>query len=570
MTSETLGARQIAEVMSTFSGALGLHREVINRLNVYPVPDGDTGTNMRLTLESVEGELAGLADHDDLEAVCKAISHGSLMGARGNSGVILCQILRGLSQAFAGAPRGVDAVTLASALKEANFAARSGVMRPVEGTILTVAAAAADAACAAAETTDPLSEVAAAAREAAVTALAETPGLLPVLAKAGVVDAGGAGLVLLFDAFSHVIDGRPMPSALPLPGEVARRLERGEVAIDAGEGPAPERPAPEPSETPAGEVGDLRYEVMYFLEAPDETVPAFKQLWASIGDSIVVVGGDGLWNCHIHTDDIGGAIEAALDVGRPRSIRVTDLRDEIEEESWVREESAHAPAEAPAEEAYQTTSVIAVATGDGIRRIFQSLGVRHIVAGGQSMNPSTAEILDMIERVPGEEVVILPNNKNILAVAAQAAEVAGKPTKVVPTAGIQEGFAALLEYDPEASSAENAVAMAGAASRVVAGEVTRAVRESETPAGHVEAGEWIGVTRSGIEVVAASASEATCGLLDRLVTDAHEIVTLIEGAGARPAETRRITEWLAANRPGVSVEIHQGGQPLYPYLVASE
>ncbi|HET9092690.1 MAG TPA: DAK2 domain-containing protein [Acidimicrobiales bacterium] len=569
MTSETLGARQIAEVMSAFSGGLGLHREVINRLNVYPVPDGDTGTNMRLTLESVERELAEVPDHDDLEAVCKAISHGSLMGARGNSGVILCQILRGLSQAFAGAPHGVDGLTLATAFKEANFAARSGVMRPVEGTILTVAAAAADAACAAAETTDPLPEVAAAAREAAVTALAETPDLLPVLAKAGVVDAGGAGLVLLFDAFSHIIDGRPMPSALPLPGEVARRLERGEVAIDAGEQPAPERPAPELTE-PVGEVGDLRYEVMYFLEAPDETVPAFKELWASIGDSIVVVGGDGLWNCHIHTDDIGGAIEAALDVGRPRSIRVTDLREQVEEESWVREQSAHAPVEAPAEEPHQTTSVIAVATGDGIRRIFHSLGVRHIVAGGQSMNPSTAEILDMIEHVPGEEVVILPNNKNILAVAAQAAEVSGKPTKVVPTAGIQEGFAALLEYDPEASSAENAAAMAEAASRVVAGEVTTAVRESETAAGHVEAGEWIGVTRSGIEVVAASASEATCGLLDRLVTEDHEIVTLIEGAGARPAETRRITEWLAANRPGVSVEIHQGGQPLYPYLVASE
>jgi hypothetical protein len=216
------------------------------------------------------------------------------------------------------------------------------------------------------------------------------------------------------------------------------------------------------------------------------------------------------------------------------------------------------------------TSVVAVASGDGIGRIFHSLGVRHIVAGGQSMNPSTEQILSMIEATPGAEVIVLPNNKNIRAVAAKACELSERPARVVDTAGIQEGFAALLEYDPEVGADANAEAMTAAAERVVAGEVTQAVRASETPVGEIAAGDWIGVSRHGIEVVAGSASDATCRLLDRLLTESHEIVTIIEGAGAKAADTRRVTEWVSAHRPDVTVELHIGGQPLYPYLVAVE
>ncbi|HLI43069.1 MAG TPA: DAK2 domain-containing protein [Acidimicrobiales bacterium] len=570
MTAAALGAPDVAGLMTVFGQALERHRDTLNRLNVYPVPDGDTGTNMHLTLESVTRELSELADYEDLAAVCTAISHGSLMGARGNSGVILCQILRGMAQAFSAAEV-IDARTLATGLAGANAAARSGVMRPVEGTILTVAAAAAEAAGRAACSSGcDLAAVAAAARSAAVEALARTPEQLPTLAKAGVVDAGGAGLVLLFDALVQVTSGEEMPGALALPEAVAERLSRnGAVMPEASDELAELQGLAHEGGDPGG---DLRYEVMYFLEAPDELVPAFKQVWAGIGDSIVVVGGDGLWNCHIHTNDIGGAIEAALDAGRPRSIRVTDLLEQVEEESWVRraeEQLAHEP---EPEEAGppQHTAVIAVATGDGIRRIFHSLGVRHIVAGGQSMNPSTAEILEMIDEVPAAEVVILPNNKNIFAVARQAAEVASKPARVVPTEGIQEGFAALMEYDPEATAEDNAAAMATAMSRVVAGEVTQAVRSGDTPAGEVAEGDWIGLTRNGVEVIGTSAAEAACLLLDRIVTPAHEIVTIIEGAGARPADTRRITEWLAEHRPGASVDLHDGGQPLYRYLVSAE
>jgi hypothetical protein len=310
---------------------------------------------------------------------------------------------------------------------------------------------------------------------------------------------------------------------------------------------------------------------MYFLEASDEALPAFKAVWEGIGDSIVVVGGDGLWNCHIHTDDIGAAIEAALDVGRPRDIRVTDLLDQVEEESWVRRASELAPPSAPVvDEPAPVTSVVAVATGDGIRRIFYSLGVHDIVAGGQSMNPSTAQILEVVDAARGAEVVILPNNKNIVAVAEQVRQLTGKPTFVVPTAGIQEGFAALLEYDPGATAEENAESMSAAGLRVRAGEVTKAVRASESEAGPIEAGDYIGLSRNGIESVAATLADATRGLLAKMLSETDEIVTLIEGAGATAADTRHVSEWLREAWPGVSLELHHGGQPLYPYLVSVE
>jgi hypothetical protein len=569
-----LTAADVARVMGAYEASLAQHRDVINRLNVYPVPDGDTGTNMHLTLESVGRELALLGESEDMGAICKAISHGSLMGARGNSGVILCQILRGLSGVFSAAGQ-VGETELASGLTEANTAARSGVMRPVEGTILTVARAAAEAAEIAAGELVGLLGVGEAARSAAVVALHRTPELLPVLAAAGVVDAGGAGLVLLFDSILHVIDGRQLPALLPLPDSVVAMLG-GSGPIGPSEGPDGGGSLPpgmaEMRDLAHGDVSELRYEVMYFLEAPDDSVPAFREVWAGIGDSIVVVGGDGLWNCHIHTDDVGAAIEAALDAGRPRQIRVTDLMEQVEEESWVRraEAAGVTSALAPDGSPPPVTSVVAVATGDGIRRIFHSLGVRHVVAGGQSMNPSTEQILEVIDATPGSEVVVLPNNKNIFAVAAQACELSEKPARAVATEGIQEGFAALLDYDPEAGAEENAASMTLAAARVVAGDVTQAVRASDSPAGPIAIGDWIGLSRGGICSVGGSASEATCRLLEALLAENHEIVTIIEGAGATAAATRRITEWLADQHPEVAVELHQGGQPLYPYLVAAE
>ncbi|MHB8663425.1 MAG: DAK2 domain-containing protein [Acidimicrobiales bacterium] len=540
-----LGADDLKAIVGVYRDALRTHQDAINRLNVYPVPDGDTGTNMALTLESVVTELDGTLD---MAQVCKAISHGSLMGARGNSGVILSQILRGIAKGFETTTEAGGATT-ADAFASASEAAYQAVQRPVEGTILTVCRAAATAATEVRD--EPLVDVLEAARVAAADALAATPDQLPALKQAGVVDAGGAGFALLIDAFLNVAAGRPLPEAQETSGP-------GPIVIGDHDG--------------HDDVSDLRYEVMYLLEAPDATVPAFREVWAGIGDSIVVVGGDGLWNCHIHTDDIGAAIEAALDVGRPREIRVTDLIEQVEEERWVREAPPSPEEGGPGvlHGGPVTTAVVAIATGAGVGRLFRSVGVQAIVAGGQSMNPSTQQILEAARACAAPSVVILPNNKNIVPVAEQVIALTDLDIRVVPTRSLTEGLAAAFVYDPEGTGEDNERGMVDAVANVVTGEITSAVRDALTDAGPVKAGEYLGMTREGIAVVAATLGEAGVALLEALIGDDHEIVTVLEGDGATAAATRHITEWAHQMRPKVMVEVHHGGQPLYPYLFSIE
>ncbi|MHB8220112.1 MAG: DAK2 domain-containing protein [Acidimicrobiales bacterium] len=560
-TRATLAAEDVAAAMVAYRDALRRHQQSINRLNVYPVPDGDTGTNMALTLEAVVSELEALGGGAGMPEVCSAVAHGSLMGARGNSGVILSQLLRGVAERI-GPCVVADPPALAEALVTASDLARQAVVRPVEGTILTVARAAGEGATAGLNGGGSLVAVVDAARVAAADALARTPTMLDVLARAGVVDAGGTGYLLFLDALASVVDGRPVPDPPPMemigpggpggPGGPARPVgsERGEGS-GAGTG-----------------VDGLRYEVMYLLDAPDDTIPDFKEVWAGLGDSIVVVGGDGLWNCHIHTDDIGAAVEAALDAGRPRDIRVTDLLEQVEEERWVREWVGVSIEEPPGPP--PTTGVVAVVGGEGIGRIFRSLGVHHMVHGGQSMNPSTAEILSAVEATGSGQVIVLPNNKNIRPVAEQVDALTDREVRVVPTGSTVEGFAALLAYDPGSGLSENEAAMKASAARVLPAEVTQAVRAAQTDVGPVTEGDWIGVTRGTVVSVADSPAAAAFALLDRILTDDHELVTLIEGEGATPADTRRITAWLHDEHPDVATEVHRGGQPLYPYLFGIE
>lgn len=553
-TLDRLGADDLRGVVAAFRDALRAHEDGINRLNVYPVPDGDTGTNMALTMESVVAEIDGIgAGAADLGVVCQAIGHGSLMGARGNSGVILSQILRGFTQVLARAEV-VDGAAFAEAFTAAAKGAYEAVGNPVEGTILTVVREAAEGAAVAAKDTSDLVVVVDAARASGDDALARTPEMLKVLADAGVVDSGGTGLMLFLYSALHVIDGRPVPEASVTEAVAdAGSVEELQALAHGGSGGH-------------GDLAGLRYEVMYFLEAPDAAIGAFKDVWAGIGDSIVVVGGDGIYNCHIHTDDIGASIEAAIEIGRPGKIRVTDLLEEVEEERWVREAE-----EGPRPEPESvTTAVVAIATGEGIKRIFHSLGVQQVLTGGQSMNPSTAQIVAAVEAANAEEVVVLPNNKNIIAVAEQVDATTSKTVRVVPTRGIAEGFAALIAYDPEAPSDENAQAMAEAAAHVVSGEVTMAVRDSTCDVGPIAEGDYLGITRVGIRAVTPSAADAAIVLLDEMLDADHEILTLIEGEGATAGETRRITEWLSEHHPEVAAEVHHGGQPLYPYFLGVE
>jgi uncharacterized protein len=585
---ESLSAADVARVVRVYGEVLAANRAALNRLNVYPVPDGDTGTNMALTVEAVRRELdeAGAEGRElDMGMVAKSLSHGSLMGARGNSGVILSQVLRGVADAFRGPTPTMEGMTigapeLVDALSRASDSAYAAVSNPVEGTILSVARAAAQAGEGAlrAQPGASLADILDAARAAAARALAATTGQLPALRAAGVVDAGGAGLLLLLDSFRQVVDGRaveapPLPAGAQLPQEQTARRD-GRARQEQGEAMEPGGAGSQVQLEGTKEVGELRYEVMFFLEAPDDSVAGFRSVWAAYGGSIVIVGGDGLYNCHIHTDDIGAAIEAAIEIGRPRHIRVTDLAEQVEEERWVREAAASGvQAEGPGEPV--TCAVVAVGAGEGIKRIFRSLGARQIVTGGQSANPSTQELVEAIMAAPAEQVVVLPNNANVIAVAEQAAAHSRKKVRVVPTEGIAEGFAALIAYDPEADVDTNADNMAAAAVRVLAGEVAQASHDAVTEVGPVRAGDWLGLSRAGLKVVShgpATAADASIALLDVLVADdhGHEIVTIIEGEGAHPADTRRIVEWLSDKRPGIFSEVHHGGQPLYPYLFSIE
>ena len=544
-TVSFLATTQIVEVVSAFHDALEDHKESINRLNVYPVPDGDTGTNMFLTVGSVLEEMEAVA-FDDRDAVCAALSHGSLMGARGNSGVILSQVLRGMSACFAKADE-IDGDVLASALTEASVAADGAVMKPVEGTILTVVREVARAARDAAETSAILTVVEEALTEGEA-ALERTPEQLIVLREAGVVDAGGAGFLLLLHAILHVLDGRALPVA-------ENSTEIASVTI---------------SEQQQDELSELRYEVMYLLNAPDEAIEGFKNVWAGLGDSIVVVGGDGLWNCHIHTDAIGPAIEAGIEVGRPERIRVTDLAEEVMEERWVREAAESGKTDDLAAPQQVPCAVVAVSPAPGIGRIFHSLGVQELVLGGQSMNPSTSELLEAVERAPAEQIVILPNNPNIVAVARTVDDETEKTVVVVPTTSVPEGFASLLGYDPQAIATENAKVMLEIASGVDVGEVTQAVRSTSTPVGEVAEGDWIGLDRDGVCAIGVTLVEAATNLLNEIIGEDSEILSLIVGEGASDADTRAITEWVTENRPTVETEIHAGGQSHYPFFFGVE
>ena len=563
-TLERLSADALRNTVIAFRDTMKAHAAGINRLNVYPVPDGDTGTNMARTLDAVVAELE-TSDHD-LGPTCAAISHGSLMGARGNSGVILSQILRGIANTLKDAGD-ATASKVAEGFTNASTAAYQAVLKPIEGTILTVVRETADAARSSAADGASLADMLRSAREAGRASLRRTPELLPVLKEAGVVDAGGAGFLLLLDAAIHVVDGEPLPE--PELVEDAAGIEHFESVAHRGE----------------GDVSELRYEVMYFVDLPDENIEPFKQSWGAIGDSIVVVGGDGIWNCHVHTNDIGAAIEAALDNGgRPHQIRVTDLFEEVAEEHAQREaalQTAAAPprlAQTAAPRPWRRTSmpavtcaIVAVSSGDGLTDLFAQLGVQGVIAGGQTLNPSTAELLDAVEAVNADQVIVLPNNKNIIPVAEQLDALTSKHVVVVPTRSMPEALAALVVYDPEESAEQNGREMAEAAESVATGEVTRAVRDTSSEAGPITTGDWIGIVRGdGIVSVNGTVTGASTALLDLLITADREIITVIEGAEATPSVTEALRSWLADQRPDVQVEVHRGGQPLYPYLFGVE
>ena len=559
MAQQTIGAVSLRGIVEAFCDALVSHREAINNLNVYPVPDGDTGTNMSLTLRSVVEELE--TKENELAALCEGIAHGSLMGARGNSGVILSQILREFAQVLA-AHSEVDATVFADGLVAAAKGAYRAVGNPVEGTILTVVRESADAAAAAAESGQELCAVISAARDEAAASLERTPQLLSVLADAGVVDAGGAGFVLFYHAALNVIDDVPIPEPeITAPANLSQPQTKSELDTNGSKEKS---------------LADLRYEVMFLLDAEDDKIAGFRQAWAEVGDSIVVVGGSGLHNCHIHCDDIGAAIECAIAVGRPHQIRVTDLLDELterQEQSWVAEaldDPTAAKDSAQVNAQMVTTAVVAVGAGRGVRQLLEASGAQIVVAGGQTMNPSTRDLLAAVEKLAASEVVILPNNKNIIAVAEQVNDQTGRSVEVVATTSVVEALSCLMSYDPQASAAQNAQQMTNAMREVHSGEVTQAVRQATCETGAICEGDWLGINAGKITVVAGSATDAATNLLAEMIEPGHELLTIIAGQDADELTTSSISDWVTNNQPSLELDIHNGGQPHYLYYFGLE
>lgn len=543
--------------------ALGRAREEIDAINVYPVADGDTGTNLYLTVESAVAAVeAVFAAHDvgvrvgagapgddgpSLADAVGAMAHGALIGARGNSGTILAQLLRGMAQVLTarGEPARTDGPGLRLALRHAAESARQAVAHPVEGTVLTVASAAADAADSA---EGDCATVARAAYEGARAALAATPGQLPVLERAGVVDAGGHGLVTVLAALVETFTGRaPGPETATVPHarvEQAGEDLTGECAADEGDenGPA--------------------FEVIYLLEAEDAAVARLRQRLDALGDSLVVVGGDGLWNVHVHVDDAGAAVEAGVEAGRPYRIRITHFGHG----------DVHTTgAERPPRERTQR-AVVAVVPGEGLAGLYGEAGATTVLAR-PGEPPASGELVQAVRRAHAREVVLLPNDAELRHTAAAAAEQArteGIRVALIPTRSAVQGIAALAVHEPERRFDEDVVAMTSAAGATRYAEVTVAERQSWTTAGICQAGDVLGLVDGDVAVIGADVTEVAATVLDRMLAAGGELVTLVLGDEAPEAVADHLEARVREAYLAVDTVVHRGGRQGAPLLIGVE
>ncbi|KQW53564.1 Dak phosphatase [Nocardioides sp. Root1257] len=530
--------------------ALAQAREEIDALNVYPVPDGDTGTNMYLTVSGARDAVRALVAQDPdvgLGPALDAFGRGALLGARGNSGVILSEMLRAIARRIVQAEAEErSASVMAAALVGAADASYAAVGTPVEGTILTVSRAAGEAAAkVAAEPGARSRDVFVAAAAAAREALARTPELLPVLRDAGVVDAGGRGLSVILDAAETVLTGRrPVPVTAP---------------IGARQIPVPIQPT----------AGDLTpdgpaYEVMYLLDAEDAGIGALRETLAGLGDSLVVVGGDGLWNVHVHVDDVGAAIEAGIEAGRPHRVRVTHFAEQVEA-AGVGRVSARSG-----------RRVIAVAAGPGLAALFEEAGAV-VVSAGPGLRPSTGELLEAITGCGAAEVVVLPNDADSVRVAQIAARTAEADHRdairvaVIPTHAQVTGLAAIAVHEPGRAFDQDVLEMTATARHARQGAVTIAAKQAMTMAGPCEPGDVLGVVAGDFAVVGDDLLTVASDVLDRLLGGGGELVTIVGGADDPDGSlATRCAAYVEEHHPAVDVVVYDGGQPRYPLLMSAE
>ncbi|HEL0659491.1 dihydroxyacetone kinase family protein [Streptococcus equi subsp. zooepidemicus Sz35] len=544
------------EMVQAAATRLGKQAEYVNSLNVFPVPDGDTGTNMSMTMDNGAKEVAD-KPASTVGEVGQILSKGLLMGARGNSGVITSQLFRGFGQSIKSKEE-LTGKDLAQAFQMGVEVAYKAVMKPVEGTILTVSRGAATAALKKADLTDDAIEVMQAALDGAKGALAKTPDLLPVLKEVGVVDSGGQGLVFIYEGFLSALNGDYVASEdfKATPANMSEMIKA------------------EHHKSVAGHVAteDITYgyctEIMVALKQGPTYVKEFNYdefqgYLSGLGDSLLVVNDDEIVKVHVHTEDPGLVMQEGLKYGSLIKIKVDNMRNQHEAQVQKIDDG---PAKAEAKE----FGLIAVVAGDGLAEIFKAQGVDYIISGGQTMNPSTEDIVKAIEAVNAKQVIILPNNKNIFMAAQSAAEVVDIPAAVVETRTIPQGFTSLLAFDPSKALEDNVADMTASLSDVVSGSVTLAVRDTTIDGLDIHENDFLGMVDGSI-VVSNPDMEATLkATFDHMIDEDSEIVTIFIGEEGSSEVAQGLADYLEEKYEDIEVELHQGDQPVYPYLMSVE
>ena len=556
VNNKTIDARILSRMFLAGAKNLEAKKEWINELNVFPVPDGDTGTNMTMTIMAAAAEVGSLGD-TDMESLAKAISSGSLRGARGNSGVILSQLLRGFTKSVK-TKEELDAKAIAAAMEKGVETAYKAVMKPKEGTILTVAREAAAKAVELAETAEDLDTFFQAVIAHAEETLAKTPEMLPVLKEAGVVDSGGQGLL---EVYHGAYDG--------FLGKEIDYTQFGEA-----KGPAV-------TKIGAQAEADIKFgyctEFIILLDKPmaEETEHEFKKFLMSLGDSIVLVADDEIVKVHVHTNHPGQAIEKALTFGALSRMKIDNMREE-HQEKLIKDAEKLAKEQAKQEEKEaaqppKEVGFISVSVGNGMTEIFKELGVDYLIEGGQTMNPSTEDMLNAIARVNAKTIYIFPNNKNIILAANQARDLTeDKEIVVVPTKTIPQGITAMISYVPEKNSAENTEAMLQAIERVKTGQVTYAVRDTRIDDKEIHEGDIMGIGDHGILAVGKDRLEVTKETVAEMVDDESEVISIYYGADTEEAEAEELAAAIEEEYPDCDVELNAGGQPIYYYVISVE
>ena len=560
MEANTINAATLAKMFLAGAKNLESKKEWINELNVFPVPDGDTGTNMTMTIMSAAKEVSAL-EQVDMKTLAKAISSGSLRGARGNSGVILSQLLRGFTKAIKEVDE-VDVDILCEALQRAVETAYKAVMKPKEGTILTVAKGAADKALELVDTTDDIVYFIDEIIKEADFVLSKTPDMLPVLKQAGVVDSGGQGLVVVMQGAYDCLMGKEVDYTITpdqTSGQVTKITPETEAEIKFG----------------------YCTEFIIVLDQPltEAQEQEYKGYLESIGDSIVVVADDEIVKTHVHTNDPGLAIQKALTHGSLSKIKIDNMREEHQErlikdaeKAAAQQAAEEAAKEAPAStEPEKEMGFVAVSIGEGLNEIFKELGVDYMIEGGQTMNPSTEDVLDAIAKVSAKTVFVLPNNKNIILAANQAASLCeDKEVIVLPTKTIPQGITALINFIPEQSAKENEARMNEEIANVKTGQVTYAVRDTVIDDKEIHEGDYMGIGDAGILAVNTDIQAVFLDMIAEMVDEDSAIVSIYYGADVTEADAEALSSAVEEKFSDLEVELQMGGQPVYYYIASVE